>query len=819
MSDAPSGERIRDVRIEDDLKQSYLRYAMSTLISRALPRVEDGLKPSQRRILVAMHDLDLGPRSKHRKCAKIVGDTCGNYHPHGDQAVYATLVRMAQDFSCRYTLVNGQGNFGSLDGDPPAAHRYTEARMDYPTMEMLADIEKDTVDYVPNYEETRNEPTVLPAKFPNLLCNGSSGIAVGMSTSIPPHNLCEVVDALVALIEDPTIDLAGVMRHIKGPDFPNGGVICGRGSIQRAYATGRGNILVRAKAFVEDRGTDRKNIVVTEIPYQVTRASIKEKIAHAVSTGKIPGVSDIRDESDRTGQRLVIQLKRGEDANIVLNQLYKFTPLQMTYSILLIALHNDRPQTLSLLDILRAYRDHRVRVIRRRTEYLLKKAEARAHILEGLKIALNHIDEVIELIKQSKDVDSARQGLISTFGLSKVQAQAILDMRLQRLTNLEKQKIEEEYRALIEEINGYRAILDSELRVLEIIKAELLELKEKYGDARRTEFTEDATDIEVEDLIVEQNVAVTVSHDGYIKRMPLAAYRTQARGGVGITGASTKEGDFIEHLFTASTHDYILFFTTEGKVHWLKVYDVPMLGRTSQGRSIVNLLEIPPDVLITSMIPVRKFDDRNLVMATEHGIVKKSALSAYGRPQRGGIIAINLDEGDRLIGVRMTGGSDEMMLCTRDGMAIKFLETDVRQMGRATHGVKGIKLRKGDAVVGLICIPSDKTESMTLLTACEHGHGKRTSFAEYTHQGRGGLGLVNIKTAGRNGKVVAAWGVEETDEIMLITSGGMMVRTRVSDISIIGRNTQGVKLIAPKKGQKLVAVARLPGSETGEQTK
>jgi len=819
MSDVPSGEHIRDVRIEDDLKQSYLRYAMSTLISRALPRVEDGLKPSQRRILVAMHDLDLGPRSKHRKCAKIVGDTCGNYHPHGDQAVYATLVRMAQDFSCRYTLVNGQGNFGSLDGDPPAAHRYTEARMDYPTMEMLTDIEKDTVDYVPNYEETRNEPTVLPAKFPNLLCNGSSGIAVGMSTSIPPHNLCEVVDALVALIDDTALDLAGVMRHIKGPDFPTGGVICGRGSLQRAYATGRGNILVRAKAFVEDRGTDRKNIVVTEIPYQVTRASIKEKIAYAVSTGKIAGVSDIRDESDRTGQRLVIQLKRGEDANIVLNQLYKFTPLQMTYSILLIALHNDRPQTLSLLDILRAYRDHRVRVIRRRTEYLLKKAEARAHILEGLKIALSHIDEVIELIKKSKDVEAAREGLISKFGLSKVQAQAILDMRLQRLTNLEKQKVEEEYRALIEEINEYHAILDSERRVLEIIKAELLDLKQKYGDARRTEFTEDATDIEVEDLIVEENVAVTVSHDGYIKRMPLAAYRTQARGGVGITGASTKEGDFIEHLFTASTHDYILFFTTEGKVHWLKVYDVPMLGRTSQGRSIVNLLEIPPDVLITSMIPVRKFDDRNLVMATEHGIVKKTPLSAYGRPQRGGIIAINLDKGDRLIGVRMTGGSDEMMLCTRDGMAIKFNETDVRQMGRATHGVKGIKLRKGDAVVGLICIPSDKVESMTLLTACEHGHGKRTSFAEYTRQGRGGLGLVNIKTAGRNGKVVAVWGVEETDEIMLMTSGGMMVRTRVSDISVIGRNTQGVKLISPKEGQKLVAVARLPGSETGEQTK
>lgn len=819
MSDVPSGEQIRDIRIEDDLKSSYLRYAMSTLIARALPRIEDGLKPSQRRILFAFHELELGPRSKHSKCAKTVGYVIGNYHPHGDQAVYGTLVRLAQNFSCRYPLIDGQGNFGSLDGDPPAAYRYTEARMTSPTMEILEDIEKDTVDFVPNYSEDRTEPTVLPGKFPNLLCNGSAGIAVGMATSIPPHNLCEVVDALVALIDDPHIDLDGVLEYIKGPDFPTGAVICGRNALRKAYVTGRGNVVVRAKAFIEDRSSDRKNIVITEIPYQLTRSSIKEKIAECVGGGKIPGIADIRDESDRTGQRLVIQLKRGEDPNVILNQLYKHTPLQTTFSILLIALHKDRPQTLTLLDILRAYRDHRIVVIRRRTQFLLKKAEARAHILEGLKIALAHLDAVIKLIRESKDVDTARTGLMTKFGLTRVQAQAILDMRLQRLTNLEREKIDEEYRKLIEEINGYNAILESEQRVLNIIKEELLDLKKKYGDARRTEIAEDATDIDVEDLIVEQNVAVTVSHDGYIKRMNLGDYRTQARGGVGITGATTKEGDFIEDMFTASTHDYILFFTTEGKVYWLKVYDVPMLGRTSQGRSIANLLEIPQGEKITSMIPVRNFDERNLMMATERGVIKKTELSAYGRPQRGGIIAINLDEGDKLIGVRLTSGDDEVMLCTRNGMSIRFKETDVRPMGRATRGVTGVRMREGDSVVGLIHIPTGKGETMGLLTACENGFGKRTPFNEYPLQGRGGLGVVNIKTTERNGQVVSVLGVEETEEIMLMTSGGMMVRTRVSDVSLIGRNTQGVKLITTKEDQTLVAVALLPASETGEQTK
>jgi DNA gyrase subunit A len=817
MSDAPAGEVIREIRIEDDLKDSYLRYAMSTLISRALPRVEDGLKPSQRRILVAMHDLDLGPRSKHRKCAKIVGDTCGNYHPHGDQAVYGTLVRMAQSFSCRYPLVNGQGNFGSLDGDPAAAPRYTEARMDYPTMEMLADIEKDTVDYVPNYEETRNEPTVLPAKFPNLLCNGSVGIAVGMATSIPPHNLGEVVDALIALIDNPEIELREVMEYIQGPDFPNGATICGKRAIRSAYATGRGNVSVRAKALVETRGSDRKNIIITEIPYQFTRTSIKEKIAAAVNGGRITGISDIRDESDRTGQRLVVQLKRGEDENVVLNQLYKHTPLQSTFGIRLIALYRGRPQTMTLVEIMRAYRDHRIVVVRRRTEYLLKRAEARAHILEGLKIALHNIDAVIKLIKESKDVEAARSGLMSTFKLSRAQSQAILDMRLQRLTNLEVQKIEEEYRALIEKIAEYRAILDSDVLVLNIIKDELTQLKERYGDARRTEIQDRAEDMDMEDLITEENVAVTVSHDGYIKRMPLATYRTQARGGVGITGASMKDGDFIEDLFTASTHDFILFFTNEGKVYWLKVYDIPMLSRTSRGRSIANLLEMPASAEITSMIPVRNFDERNLMMATERGIVKKTALSAYGRPQRGGIIAINLDKGDKLIGVRMTRGSDDVMLCTRNGMSIRFSEENARSMGRATRGVKGIKLRKGDAVVGVIHIPTDRADDMALLTACERGHGKRTQFSDYPVQGRGGMGVVDIKTTQRNGKVVAVRGVAESDEFMMMTSGGVMMRTRVSDVSMIGRNTQGVKLISPRKGQTLVALARLPASSVGDQ--
>ncbi len=818
MSDEASSPQIRDIRIEEDLKNSYLRYAMSTLISRALPRAEDGLKPSQRRILVAMHDLDLGPRSKHRKCAKIVGDTCGNYHPHGDQAVYGTLVRMAQDFSCRYPLVNGQGNFGSIDGDPPAAPRYTEARMDYPAMEMLTDIEKDTVDFVQNYEETRTEPTVLPARFPNLLCNGSSGIAVGMSTSIPPHNLCEVVDALIALIDNPGIDLDGVMEHIQGPDFPTGATICGRKAIRNAYRSGRGRVQVRAKAFVESEGKNRENIVITEIPYQVTRTSIKEKIAQAVDSERVKGVSDIRDESDRTGQRLVVQLKRGEDGNVVLNQLYKHTPLQSTVSILLIALYEGRPQTLGLLDLLRAYRDHRINIIRRRTEYLLKKAEARAHILEGLKIALAHIDEVVELIKTSPDVDSARQGLMDQFKLTRTQAQAILDMRLQRLTNLEKQKIQDEYRRLIEQINEYNLILESDRRVLDIIKDELLQLKERYGDERRTEITEAVGEFDLEDLIVEENVLVTISHEGYIKRMPLAGYRTQARGGVGIIGAKTKEGDFVESIFTASTHDYILFFTTEGKVHWLKVYDIPMLGRTSRGRSIVNLLQVPQSAGITSMIPVREFDDRNLMMATEQGIAKKTELSAYSRPQRGGIIAIRLDEGDRLIGVRMTGGKDDVMLCTRDGRAIRFRESEVRAMGRATRGVKGITLEDDDAVVGLIRIPEGEEDKVTLLSACEHGYGKRTPFSEYPTHGRGGKGVINIKTTERNGRVVAVRAVADEDEIMLMTSGGMMVRTRVSDVSIISRNTQGVKLIAPKPDQTLVAAARLPAESAEEES-
>jgi DNA gyrase subunit A len=815
MSDASSGENIRDIRIVDDLKDAYLRYAMSTLISRALPRAEDGLKPSQRRILVAMNDLDLGPRSKHRKCAKIVGDTCGNYHPHGDQACYGTLVRMAQDFNCRYPLVNGQGNFGSLDADPPAAPRYTEARMDYPTMEMMVDLEKDTVQFVQNYDETRTEPDVLPARFPNLLCNGSSGIAVGMSTSIPPHNLGEVVDATIALIDNPEITLAEVMQHIQGPDFPTGGVICGRGSIRRAYATGRGTLAVRCKAGVEARGSDRKNIVVTEIPYQVTRKNIKERIAKAVGSGKLKGISDIRDESDRTGQRLVIQLKRGEDENVVLNQLYKYTPLQNTFSVSLIALYEGRPQTMTLIEMLRAFRDHRIDVIRRRTEYLLRKAEARAHILEGLMVALRNIDEVIALIKASQSVDEARTGLMERFELSRLQAQAILDMRLQRLTALEIGKIEEEYRKLIEEIAEYKAILESEQLVLNIIKDELSELKRRYGDDRRTEIAEAAEDIDLEDLIVEETVAVTVSHEGYIKRMPLAAYRTQSRGGVGITGADTKEGDFIEHLFTPSTHDYLLVFTTEGKVYWLKVYDIPMMGRTAKGRSIVNVLEIPGGVGISSMIPVRNFDDRELMMATERGIVKKTKLSAYSRPQRGGIIAINLDDDDRLIGVRLTSGDDEVMLCTRGGKAIRFAESDARSMGRATRGVKGIKLRKNDRVVGLIHIGEGEAESMTLLTACEHGYGKRTALGEYPTQGRGGQGVVDIKTTRRNGPVVTVRGVHEDDEIMMMTSGGTLMRTRVSEISVIGRNTQGVKLITPREGHTLVALARLPSDATG----
>ncbi|MBE7445912.1 MAG: DNA gyrase subunit A [Planctomycetia bacterium] len=802
-------EHIKELFIEEEMKDSYLSYAMSVIMSRALPDVRDGLKPSQRRILVAMNDLGLGPRSKSRKCAKIAGDTTGNYHPHGEQVVYPTLVRMAQDFNYRYPLVQGQGNFGSIDGDPPAAMRYTEARMTEATMIIMEDLERETVDYVPNYDDTRTEPVVLPSKFPNLLCNGCSGIAVGMATSIPPHNVNEICDGIVAVIDNCEITIDELMKIIKGPDFPTGALICGTEGIKAGYRTGRGTITVRARAHIRNSYERKKSIVVTEIPYQLNRDNILERIADLVREDLLKGISDIRNESDREGSRLVIDLKKGEDEEVVLNQLYKHTKLQDSFSIIMIALINNRPETLNLKQMLVCYIEHRKVVIIRRTKYLLEKAQARAHILEGLRIALQNIDEVIQLIKTSDSVESARQGLISKFSLSELQANAILDMKLQRLTGLEQGRIEEEYKKLCADIKGYQAILANEQLVLDIIKKDVAEVKERFGDKRRTEIVGAVTDLNIEDLIAEESVAVIISHDGYIKRLPLTSYRKQHRGGKGVAGADMKEGDFIEHLFVASTHDYILFFTDQGRVYWLKVYDVPQMARTAKGRALINLLELNEGENVTSLIPVRDFNERQLVMATSSGIIKKTVLSAYGNPKKGGIIAINLDEGDRLIGVKLTSGKQDIILGTEQGKAMRFSEEDVRTMGRATHGVKGITLKANDKVRDIVIVD----EHASLLSVCENGFGKRTDFGEYPVHRRGGQGVINIKTTDRNGRVVALIDVRDEDELIMITSKGKVMRTPVNAIRAIGRNTQGVTLFSIDEGDKLVSVARVVPEE------
>jgi len=805
-------ENIKDILIEEEMKESYLTFAMSVIMSRALPDVRDGLKPSQRRILVAMNDLSLGPASKFRKCAKICGDTTGNYHPHGEQVVYPTLVRMAQDFSFRYTLVKGQGNFGSVDGDPPAAMRYTEARMTHASTEMMDDIKQNTVNFVPNYDETRLEPVVLPSKFPNILCNGSSGIAVGMATSIPPHNVSEVCDGIIKVIDNPDVTIDELMTIIKGPDFPTGALICGVRGIHDGYKTGRGTISVRAKAHIETAKNGRKSIVVTEIPYQLNRDRIIERIAELVKSEVLKGITDIRNESDREGSRIVIVVKKNDDENVVLNQLYKHTKLQDSFSIIMIAIVNNRPQTLNLKQLITAYIDHRKEVIQRRTQFLLDRAEERAHILEGLKIALANIDEVIKLIKASKTVEDARNSLISKFSLSDVQANAILEMRLQRLTNLEQSKIEEEYKKVCDNIKEFKAILADENLVLDIIREDLHETKEKYGDERKTEIAGDVSDFDMEDLISEEDVTVMITHEGYTKRLPLSTYRKQNRGGKGVTGAGMKEGDFVENLFIASTHDYILFFTDLGKVYWLKVYDIPHFGRVAKGRAIVNLLNLEKDENVTSMIPVRKFDDRSLVMATKNGIIKKTILSAFGRPKKGGIIAILLDSGDKLIGVKLAQGGQEIVLGTENGKAIRFSEDDVRCMGRATRGVKGITLQGDDTVKGIVIVDKDAT----LLTVCENGFGKRTDYSEYTVQRRSGQGVINIKTTDRNGKVVALINVSDEDEFMMMTANGMIIRAPLETIRSIGRRTQGVKLISLKEGDKLVSVAPVVSDESEE---
>ncbi|MBI1849813.1 MAG: DNA gyrase subunit A [Planctomycetes bacterium] len=809
---ADGAENIRDLLIEDEVKDSYLTYAMSVIVSRALPDVRDGFKPSQRRILAAMNDLGLNPRSKFVKCAKIVGECMGKYHPHGDSAIYPTLVRLAQDFSTRYLLIKPQGNFGSIDGDPPAAMRYTEAKLAEPAMMLLEDLDKDTVDFAPNYDESTTEPTVLPAKFPNLLCNGSQGIAVGMATSIPPHNLTEVCDALIALLDNPEIPILGLMQHVKGPDFPTGGLICGRRGIAEAYAGGKGRVTVRARMIVEETKTGRKMIIVTEIPYQLQKTAIIERIAEVVNDGRVEGIHNVQDESDKDGMRLVIELKKGVDDRVVMNQLYAFTPLEDTFSIIMIALVNSRPKTLNLKEILEYYRDHRIVVIRRRTRFLLDKAEKRAHILEGLLKALDIIDEVIATIRASESVAAAHDNLMSRFGFTDPQAEAILEMKLQKLAALEREKLLEEYKKLMEEIEYYRRVLADENLVLDIIREDLFELKEKFGDARRTEIVGDAEDINIEDLIEEETVAVTVSHDGYAKRQPLTTYRKQHRGGRGVTGAETKEGDWIERLFTASTHDYILFFTDRGQVHWVKVYDIPELARTAKGRALVNMIQLQEGEKITSMFPVRNFDEGDLFMATDRGTVKKTALAAFGNPKKTGIRAINLEEGEKLIGVALTLEGQEVMLATDLGYAIRFPGSAVREMGRTAHGVRGITLREGDSVRSLVVVDTNAT----ILTVCENGFGKRTPFEEYRITHRGGKGIINIQATERNGKVVAVMTVSDDDDIMVITQQGMIVRTPVRGMRAIGRNTQGVTIMKLDEGDLVVSVARVVREDEAE---
>jgi len=838
-------EQFQDMAILDELKNSYLNYAMSVIVSRALPDVRDGLKPSQRRILVAMNDLNLGPRSKHRKCAKIVGDTSGNYHPHGDQATYGTLVRLGQDWNMRYTLIDPQGNFGSIDADPPAAMRYTEARMASPAMDMLEDLKSDTVEFVPNYDETRTEPVVLPSKFPNLLVNGSSGIAVGMATNIPPHNIAEICDALLLLIEDPNCGFKDIMKKLPGPDFPTGGLICGKKGIIDAYTTGKGHLRVRAKAEILTPKKGKNQIIITEIPYMVVKTTIVSKIADCVREGVIKEISDIRDESDRHGLRIVVDLKKEAEAEVALNKLYRYTPLQSTFAIANIALVNNRPETLNIKQMLSCFLNHRKEVIRRRSRFLLKRCRNRAHILEGLILAVGDIDEIIEIIKKSPDAPTAKLNLMkkplrltesatlrellpeafvkeksgSDQYLTGPQADAILTMQLQRLTGLEIQKLAEDYCKLIEQIEGYEAILASEQVLLDIIREDIYEIKEKYGDKRRTQITGKVEQFNIEDLIAEEEVIVTISHSGYVKRMPIDTYRKQGRGGRGIIGSDTKEGDFIEHLFTASTHDYLLVFTNRGKCYWVKVYDIPSMSRQSKGRNIVNLLNLGHQT-VASIINVSGFDEQNddtirqLVMATKNGYIKKTKLSAYSHPRSTGVIAIKLDPNDALIGVAVTEGNNHIILGTQNGMAIRFDEKQVRSMGRVSRGVKGIKLRAGDKVVDMV-IPR---QGDSLLTVCEKGYGKRTSLDEYRSQKRGGVGLINIKTSQRNGKVVALKAVKDEDDVMMITANGIIIRTGLEQVRAIGRNTQGVRLIKVDAEDKLVAVEKIISEESFENT-
>jgi DNA gyrase subunit A len=801
-------ERPVPVDIEEEMKRSYLDYAMSVIVGRALPDVRDGLKPVHRRVLYGMWESGNTAGKPYKKSARIVGDVMGKYHPHGDTAIYDTVVRMAQDFSMRYCLVDGQGNFGSIDGDNPAAMRYTEVRLTRLAEEMVRDdIDKETVDWLPNYDGQELEPAVLPAKVPNLLVNGAAGIAVGMATNIPPHNLGEVCDALCLMIDDPQVELARLMQVLPGPDFPTAGFIHGIDGIRQAYASGRGIVQMRARAGVEtQRRGEKQAIVITEIPFQVNKARLIEKIAELVREKKIEGISDLRDESDREGIRIVLEIKRGEVPEIILNQLYKLTPMQSTFGMILLAIVDNQPRVLTLRELLRLFLDHRKTVIIRRTRYDLRRAEERAHIVEGLLKAIDMLDEVITTIRQSPTPPEARERLMANFAFSQPQADAILDMRLQRLTGLERQKLVDEYQELIALIDRLRAILHSDQLVLEEIRHELAELKERFGDVRRTEIVPETHEIRIEDLIADEDMVITVTSSGYVKRSPLSLYRAQGRGGKGRTGMSTKEGDFLEHLFVASAHSYVLVFTESGRVHWVKVHEIPQAGPAAKGKAIVNLLSLEADERIATTMAVRDFPpDRFLVFATERGTIKKTALAEYGNPRSGGIIAINLEAGDRLLAVKVTDGSKDLFLATAQGMSIRFAESDCRPMGRATTGVRGVALRESDRVVGLEVLESEGS----ILTAAARGLGKRTDIAEYRAQGRGGLGLINLKVTERTGEVVGVCQVLAGDQVILITQEGMIIRTSVDGIREIGRSTQGVKLIDLEESDRLVAIAKV----------
>jgi len=800
------------VNIEDEMKRSYMDYAMSVIIGRALPDVRDGLKPANRRVLFAMRQMGLASNRPYRKCAKIVGEVIGNYHPHGDAPAYDTLVRLAQDFNMRYTLVDGQGNFGSVDGDPPAAYRYTEARLTALAEDLMEDLDKDTVDFRPNFDETTEEPTVFPAPFPNLLVNGSTGIAVGMATNIPPHNMREVIDGVLGTIDrrhSPREEkVRALLQAIPGPDFPSGGTIVGRAGIAKAYLEGRGSVTVRGRATTEEHPrTERVSIVITEIPYQVNKASLITDIAALVRDKRIEGISDIRDESDRDGMRIVIELKRGELPDVVLNNLYKHTKLQTSYGITLLAITGGRPRVLSLLELIEHFIEFRREVIRRRTEFELRKAEARAHILEGLKIALDHLDAVIALIRASKNPVEARAGLMSEFGLTTIQAQAILDMQLQRLTGLERQKVLDELAELVKTIERLRAILSSDDLVMEIVVAELQAVKNQYGDPRRTNLIEESGEFRVEDLIADEDVVITATNTGYIKRTALDSYRKQRRGGKGLIGMQTREEDVVRHLFIANTHAYILIFTDRGKCYWLRVYDIPEVGRSSKGKSIANLVHMADGEKIAALLRVQDFPEadgeRFIVMGTEDGTVKKTDLKAFSNPRAAGIIAIQVADDDRLIAV-----TKDLVIGTRNGMAIRFAETDVRPMGRTAQGVRGMNLREGDRVVAMEVV----TEDGTILTVCENGYGKRTEVSEYRRQSRGGIGLKNMQTTERNGLVVGIACVTDRDELLLVTEQGQIIRMH-TDMRPIGRDTQGVRLMDLAEGDRLVSIAALSEPE------